>query len=307
MNILSFLAAVAPLLAMAGPGESQAAEPAQVVAAGSHAYWTWSPDRPTRTYKFEGLEIEVRGDTSGDDPDHLLVRPVVTVTAPGHPPVMLEGGDVRPSYPHLLTFAHWEDGRPYVRLQSFTGGAHCCNEVQLAVPAGDGIAAVHLGSWDGDYDENVPGDLDGDGRIDFQFIDQGFLYAFASYADSYAPPVVLNVIDGRVVDVSDRPGFQPLFEAARVDLRRACVTPDQDRMRNGACAAYVAAAARAGRFDDAWAEMIEAHDRESDWPLPAYCRVPDDVAPCPEGEVARFQDYPSALRHWLVAKDYIAR
>ena len=105
---------------------------------------------------------------------------------------------------------------------------------------------IDFGEWDGDYSDRMPSDLDGDGVIDFVFYDNAFLYAFASYAESGAPPLVMNVVDGDVVDVSDRPGFRYLFEDALREHRQYCLRP-RDMSPNGACAAYAAAAARVGR------------------------------------------------------------
>ncbi len=293
-----FLTAAAP--GIAGPVDGQ---PVRTVEPGTSISWSWSTHEGPARYRVGDLLVVIRGETSGEDPETMLVRPVVTVEAPGQPPVTIEGGDTRPTYSHLVTFGRWESGRPYVMLQSFTGGAHCCNEVQLVVPHEGRLAAVHFGSWDGDYAEDLPSDLDGDGRIDFVFLDNSFLYAFASYADSYAPPLVLNVVDSAIVDVSARPGFRLLFEAALPDQRRACVSPEVERPRNGACAAFVATAARAGRFDQAWAEMLAAYDRASDWDLPDGCR--SAASPCPAAEIVRFTDFPSALRHFLARQGYI--
>ena len=73
------------------------------------------------------------------------------------------------------------------------------------------------------------------------------------------------------------------------------------------CAAYVASAARLGRFDQAWSEMLRAYDRNSNWPLPGDCRVALVDYRCPEGQRTEYADYPEALRAFLVQQGYIER
>lgn len=115
----------------------------------------------------------------------------------------------------------------------------------------------------------------------------------------------MNLIDGRVEDVSARPGFRRLYEADLPEARRICTGSGE--YRNAACAAYVASAARAGRFDEAWAEMMRSHERGERWPLPTSCRVVPGDGECPEDQVVRHPDFPSALRAFLVEQRYLAR
>ena len=65
--------------------------------------------------------------------------------------------------------------------------------------------------------------------------DDRFLYLFAPYVGSRAPPQILNVIDGKVVDVSRSPRYRTVFQADMDSAEQGCLQHD-----NGACAAFVA-------------------------------------------------------------------
>jgi hypothetical protein len=268
--------------------------------------FNWSYEAHTDPIRVRSGDVMMAMEGRQDPESPEMVALQLTVTMPGMAPVTVEGAAVWPSMEHRVTVGRWDSRRSYVLLQSFTGGAHCCNEVTLIVPEGGALQAIALGTWDGDYMETLPTDLNGDGVLDFVFADNAFLYRFSSYADNYAPPQIMNVVDAEAVDVSDEPGFRPLFEQARQEARQLCLDA-QNGAPNGACAAYVAAAARVGRFDEAWAEMQRAHDRTSDWGLEGVCRIPQAEGDCPVGQSQDFADFPAALRYFLVENGYIPR
>ena len=288
---------------LASFGTLAAAQPAlRTVPLGTQIVWTHADDPDPAQYRSGPVTLALRWEPDPEFQD--MVRPVLKVAIPGHAPIEVGGSTTSGLFEHRATVGRWDGERPYVLFESYTGGAHCCNAVQVVIPDEGRLAVVDLGSWDGDR-IGRPEDVDGDGRIDFVFVDNAFLYAFASYAESFAPPQILNIVDGAPVDVSARPGFRPLFEEARVDARRACIRPEGSG--NGACAAYVAAAARVGRFEEAWAEMLQHHDRDSEWGLEQGCQVALSDRECPEGQTIRFASYPDALRHFLIERGYIAR
>ena len=283
---------------------AEAVVPAFPISIGTHTDWSYARQGASTRYRAGPVEIVMEGMRDARSPD--LVQPRLTVEYPGYPPVTLIGADTSPSQQHRFAVGRWDATRMFVLFQSYSGGAHCCTQVQLVLPDKDLLQVIDFGEWDGDYSDRMPSDLDGDGMIDFVFYDNAFLYAFASYAESGAPPLVMNVVDGDVVDVSDRPGFSYLFEDALREHRQYCLRP-HDMSPNGACAAYVATAARVGRFDQAWGEMLRAYDRRSSWDLPTDCAAALVNQACPEKSVQRFRDYPDALRHFLAAQGYISR
>ncbi|CAN5246890.1 hypothetical protein BH10PSE1_BH10PSE1_24440 [soil metagenome] len=189
------------------------------------------------------------------------------------------------------------DTRPQILLSSFSGGAHCCASLTLVRREGGQWRQTDLGVRDGDA-PSLPKDLDGDGVKEFAFVDQAFLYAFASYAESWAPPVIKTVVSGQVRDVSDQRRFRQVFAADAVRAKETCL-----QNSNGACAAYVASAARTGALDEAWSTMLHAYDQASDWTLPTACRIRTSGS-CPANAELTFGSFPEALQWFLGEHGY---
>jgi hypothetical protein len=96
---------------------------------------------------------------------------------------------------------------PEVVFNSFSGGAHCCAGVKVALKGASGSwRQVDIGSFDGSGD--FVEDVDGDGRSEFVTVDNAFLYAFDSYAGSFAPLKILAVDSGELKDVTREERFQ---------------------------------------------------------------------------------------------------
>jgi hypothetical protein len=233
------------------------------------------------------------------------------VSAPGKAPITLMSV---PGTAYRIAIGRLGTAGAAVMLDSYTGGAHCCHAFTIAVPQGGGFEAIPV-TWQPpgggdvqttfDYgDIPFPTDLSGDGTADLVLRDDRFLYAFASYAGSMAPPVVLSVRDGGTADVSADPAFAPLFRDAMRRARARCTAKGAFE-RNGACAAYVADAARLGRFDVAWTVMLDAYDRDSTTGLDT-CTADYVNGDCPAGHEKRFANFPQALRAFLERTGYIA-
>lgn len=262
----------------------------------------WSADSaPDEVVRQAGpFVIKITKQTSDD-----LVAPLVSVSANGQE-VVLKGESTSPSFTHKISlFTNRNGATPVVMLQSFSGGAHCCNNVQLADFSNDKLAKINLGSWDGDS-VDLPSDIDHDGQADFIMRDDRFLYAFSSYASSFAPPQILNVVNGQAVDVSSKNSFRSLFSEILPEAETRCVSGDSADTRNGACPAYIAAAARAGSLDESWNKMLQAYDATSDWSLPTGCQT-RWAKDCPDGQEITFKSYPESLLYFLKANNYIAK
>lgn len=270
---------------------------------GTQIEWTHAAHpRPLR-YRSGDVTVTVRGERRGDG----LIRPLLRIEAPGRPAATMRAVAVSPIMPNRIGVGTLDRaGTPFVYWQSYTGGAHCCNAIRVAVVAPGRIRTVELGAWDGEPQEAFPSDVDGDGTVDFVQSDQRFRYAFASGAGSRTPPQILNIEGGRAVDVSAHARFRPLFEADMAANRAECLDRGSDR--NGACAAFVASAARIGRLGEAWAEMLAAHEPTPAQALAFDCRVAwNERAECPRGQEIRFGGFPEALRHFLTRWGYIPR
>jgi hypothetical protein len=75
---------------------------------------------------------------------------------------------------------------------------------------------------------------------------------------------------------------------------------------NGACPAFVAAAARVGKLDEAWQQMLTAYDATVDWQLPTGCWISAEGG-CPPDQQIVYKSYPEALQAFLVKYDYIPK
>jgi hypothetical protein len=302
-----FLLALLPMLAATAAVAQQQVAPGQFVA--------WTQKDGAKTISTGGTQATITAAPcdKGGDVGEDCYRAKIAVTVAGKPPVTLFG---EPGIAYRVAIGRLSagDSGASVVLQSFTGGAHCCDVFTIAEPIGDTVQVVPV-TWQPkgeskprtlfDFgDIPFPADLNGDGRADIVLRDDRFLYAFESYAGSMAPPIVLSIADGKVEDITGDPRLAPVFEDA---MRRAeAICTDRAAFgRNGACAAYVADAARLGRFDAAWRVMMRVHDRHSPWPLD-FCLAEYVDGKCPEGSHKIYRDLPTALRAFLVRTGYIA-
>lgn len=276
---------------------------------GQTVQWKPDSDPPQVRYRAGALEVRlVRAKVGGDD--DTMYGPDVTISSPGKAAARIEGDRSGLTFPTRLTALRWNKaGDLYLLVETYTGGAHCCDHVQAAVPTATGFHVVDLGTYDGDRIGQLPRDIDGDGIVDFLVRDDRFLYAFSSYAESLSPPKILNLRGGEAVDVSERPSYRPVFAKAAARLRRACL-PRRGGPLDGACPAYVAAAARAGDLDRAWKDVSAAYSGKKHDPmwLPEGCTLPlDDDGACPKGSEITYRSYLEALRAFLVTRGYITR
>jgi hypothetical protein len=176
----------------------------------------------------------------------------------------------------------------------FTGGAHCCMAIKVLSLIKGTWKLIDLGMWDGD---EMPEPKDTNGMITLAFYDNAFLYAFASYAESFAPLKILRIVAGSEIDVSAAPELMQLHRENMTEARQSCL-----EHHNGACAAYVASAARLGMFPEAWNVMLANYDPHSDWQL-EFCEVPG------KDQCARsvtFDSFPRALDWFLHKNGYLS-
>lgn len=289
-------ASAAPVPTTSATGEART-YPA--IAIGEEFEWSAEKHRDEVVRQAGPLTIRIGRKTDEDG-----IAPVVTVTN-GDASATMTGEVVSDSYTHHVgVFQNVPGGPPAVMLQSFSGGAHCCNHVQMIEAAGDGLRVIDLGSFDGDQ-MDLPKDISGEGVADLVGVDQSFLYSFTAYAMSYAPPRVLNMVGGKVVDVSARPAFARLFREEVARAGKACRTDEDGAVRNGACASYVAAAARTGSLQKAWSDMLASYDPSQEWEYPTGCTV--RASECPESQTIRYAGYPEALLAFLKEGGYVAQ
>ncbi|WP_258046896.1 hypothetical protein [Sphingomonas folli] len=284
--------------AVTGNAATEPARRAPELAIGQTLEWT-SGGMPGETVRQVGpIRLRVRRRVEDD-----AVAPVVEVSL-GRDAVTIVGELASEGFTHRISaIRNSAGGSPVVMLQSFSGGAHCCNHIQVAGLSSGRLKVVDLGSSDGEA-MPLPYDMSGDGVADFVGVDEAFLYAFAPYAMSFAPPVVRNVTGGRVIDVSRNGAFRRLF---REEMKRAgetCRSGGDGVDRNGACPSYVASAARIGQLEPAWAEMMRSYAADAEWVLPTGCTV-RSKAECPEAARIVYKSYPEALLAFLKERGYV--
>lgn len=199
-----------------------------------------------------------------------------------------------------------KDPVPSLLIQTYTGGAHCCADYRAVTPVGDALKVVPVGFFNGGPLEDVPTDLDGDGRVDIAVRDDRFLYEFAPYYASWAPPMFLNVVDGKVEDVSTRPAFRKVLDDYAAEALKSCSDLSEEN-RNGACAVYVAIKARQGGYAQALKRISALVNRKDTGFLPTGCSVDPGERACPEGKKVRFNRFEDALDDHLRRIGYLKR
>jgi S1-C subfamily serine protease len=183
----------------------------------------------------------------------------------------------------------------------FTGGAHCCTDTFVATEVTAGRwTAVELGQLDGDGFSFE--DIDGDGAAELINVDNSFLYAFESYAGSFAPLEIHRFVGGRLVDATHEPIFA---HRLRQDLAGKEYLARHDPTlwhSNGFLAGWVAVKAQVGEVAEAWNKMIPLYDHHSDFGE-MICLEPETIAQCPQAELSTLP-FPDGLAKHLLENGY---
>lgn len=232
----------------------------------------------------------------------------VTVSSAGMSPITVKT-DSQSSYARIAVARfHRSDRHLGIIIESQSGGSGGDMTLQMLIPSGSRYRIaqsndptdLHLQGQLAD----APRDVSGDGNIDLKLEDAVFDSAFGCNACTPRPPKFLTVKNGKIIDESRDPGLRGVFAADMKRLAPACLS--QTRYRNGACAAFVADAARAGQFDVAWNAMLKHYEHDG------VLWEPCDLAPsewkdhrCPEGHVTRFKSFSDSLRAFLIRAGYI--
>jgi hypothetical protein len=188
---------------------------------------------------------------------------------------------------------------PQVVVTHYIGGAHCCTDA-IAVTFADGRwQKVNVGRFDG----NGPSieDLNSDGNAEFLTYDNSFLYAFGPYASSYAPPEILRLVGSHINNVTATPEFQRTIRQMLL-AQQSLADPDMWH-DNGFLGGWVAHKALVGEGADAWRQMLQSYNRNSDWSLTDCAVPPPPGAACPEAD-QRVIDFPTALKEHLASGGY---
>jgi hypothetical protein len=152
------------------------------------------------------------------------------------------------------------DGEPEILVDTYTGGAHCCALTEILRFDATTYAPAET-TW-GNLGYELK-DLDGDGRPEFVTADDAFSYAFASYAGSFHPPLVLDydvTAKGSFRDVTRR--FPALARKNAKDALHALARARRGHYETlGAVSAYVADLYLLGRGREARPYLARARKR----------------------------------------------
>jgi hypothetical protein len=263
--------------------------------AAAPVWFTWSAgkDGKTHTYAAGGYRLTLTSRPVAKDAPPV---PVLTVAAPGAPPLTLTGVGGFPGNAVALVGVVKLDpkaARPAVLMQTFSGGAHCCTTLKLGLLT-DGAWRAYEMTFDGDPGKAIVDTTDGAPPV-LLISDGNFDYAFASHAGSYLLERAYAVRGGRLYDISGEARMAARRRDAMGKTLVGCsaTTPD----RNGACAAYVAAASLLGKRAAAWRKMLTIYDRTGNvWPN--GCRV-DPANGCPKDQVLESKSYTASLAWFL--------
>ncbi len=196
---------------------------------------------------------------------------------------------------------------PEVLFSSFTGGAHCCDAVQILThqPETSSWQIVDVGFFDGGL--NGVTDPDQSGIYKYVTNDNRFLYKYSSYAGSF-PPIQIWQLDGlEMRDVSKDPKFFPLHRDRLQDMWQSIKSATAEGYEvNGVLAGYVATKAILGEAIPAWELMLKRYDQNDDWGFEECRGEYDDQGEC-RGEWITYNSFPEALRSFLIETDYLSQ
>ncbi|MEP9358854.1 hypothetical protein [Sphingomonas sp. KR3-1] len=272
----------------------------------------WMPREGRVSWVSDGVHVSIapapcdnppRSEGCRFDPQNNQAE--VTVTPANGAPVTVRTSNQTSYYRLAVVRFHAGDARPGLVIENQSGGSAGDVWVQLLLPEGAGYHEQWLPDRLQGALPATLADLSGDGAIDLVFEDGRFAYVFGCGACTPRPPRVFTVRAGKPVDVSREPGYARAYRAEMARLAPICLS--SRRYRNGACAAYVADAARVGQFDKAWAKMLRHWERaEND--LWQSCSVPRSAWAgdnCPPASSSHYRTFPESLRAFLRATGYI--
>ena len=287
------LAGLCLMLGLCGPSPAVAVRPEPVTPDVLH-HWNSETDGALRRFTADGVTITLQKRKDGKD-----FLPFLSVSGPGGATAWLKGE------------AAWDDraeadfgiGRidsvhrsGDVLFSSFSGGAHCCLHAWVLTLIDGSWHYVDLGLVDDGIPPAITFPSDparrNDGLPVFVMGDQRFLGALDGYVASLMPPQIFAVRHGALIDLSLSPRYHRLFEESAKESLAQCLEHS-----NGACAAFVAASARLGKFDSAWKIMLANYNRQDNWQN-HVC----DQRHCPWTTLP----YPQALRKFFGQTGYIA-
>jgi hypothetical protein len=182
---------------------------------------------------------------------------------------------------------------PEVIVQTYSGGAHCCTNyiIYLWQPEQQQFKTLETGELEG-FGGTFE-DLDQDGTIEFISVDNNFYYAFAPYAASYPPSLILTLENNEFKDVTTQ--YPEHLRGAAWEMFKLI---KESEFNNGILAGYVAQKILLGEFEEGWKFMLANYNRELDWGLYIYDQESNNI-------IGKYPDFPTALKAFLIETGYL--
>jgi serine protease Do len=191
---------------------------------------------------------------------------------------------------------------PQVIVANNSGGAHCCTTTTFF--SRDTDAA----SWTKTISPALDGggygyeDVDGDGVLELMSVDNHFLYAFDSYAGSFAPVQIYRLKAGKIVDATDEPAMRPRLVQDLAGMEYDASVQPEIWKYNGFLAGWVAAKIRVGQGDEAWARFMKNYQKDNGFNQQT-CTTGQKVDECPQDKLKNIP-VPKALAGFLRENGY---
>jgi hypothetical protein len=260
----------------------------------------YDPKR-TATLHYGELTVTIAGERGADEKSRIpvftgRVRDRVVFT------VRLEDAEAEePSAAAEVMRLDLSTPVPQVVMTAFTFGAHCCTITRIATVVDETEWRVlDAGELDGEGYRFV--DIDNDGATELVSYDNSFLYAFESYAGSFAPTRIAKLTGSDLNDVTNEPKYRAFLRRKLQDMEAEAKKDPDLWHSNGYLGGWVAAKSLVGETDEAWKRMLASYDRNSDWSL-EECTTGQELDQCPKDKV-RQQTFPEALKKLLESNDY---
>ena len=207
------------------------------------------------------------------------------------------------SYNHVsVTRLLADTETPQVIITNFTGGAHCCTQTTILTraPRSEAWAAITAATLDGDgyWFE----DLNGDGGQELLSVDNAFLYAFDSYAGSFAPLKISRLSGGSIEDISEEPTMRSRLVQDLAGMEFAAKLNPELWKSNGFLAGWVASKIRLGQGEQGWKKFLDNYEKKSDFG-PQTCTTGQKIDDCPADKTKPIP-IPKALAQFLRDNGY---
>ncbi|MCU0550717.1 MAG: hypothetical protein MUC48_15320 [Leptolyngbya sp. Prado105] len=154
------------------------------------------------------------------------------------------------------------DKEPEVILDFFTGGAHCCTYSMIYHYDAQQKQYVESRAFWGNLGYRLK-DLDGDSKVEFLSADDGFAYAFTSYAASAFPIQIWQFDNGKMTNVTRKYPKLIYNNAYKLWGYYQQVKMEEGADVRGILAAYLADKYLLGQQEDGWKRLREVY-RERD-------------------------------------------